>query len=261
MMAEASAMFDLFSGDRHRAPHRSSVPVLISTAVHVIVVGVVLAIPILYVSAELPRVPDLVGFVVSTAPSPPPPPPPPPPAPAATPSKPKAIKPLPTASSRAAPVEAPREIVEEKPVDMRSADGVPGGVEGGVPGGVVGGVVGGLISELPPPPPPPPPPSPPPVARAPVRIGGELKAPALVERVEPEYPPIAVRAKVQGVVILEAVVDPDGLVEDVRVLRSIPLLDKAAIAAVRQWRYSPLLLNGTPERFVLTVTVSFSLST
>ena len=68
-------MFELFSEDRHRAPHRSSVPVLISTAAHVVVVGVVLAIPILYVSAELPRVPDMVAFVVSTAPSPPPPPP------------------------------------------------------------------------------------------------------------------------------------------------------------------------------------------
>jgi protein TonB len=124
-------------------------------------------------------------------------------------------------------------------------------------GGVAGGVVGGLISELPPPPPSP---SPPPAARAPVRIGGELKAPTLVERVEPEYPPLAARAQVQGVVILEALVDHEGRVEDVRVLRSIPLLDKAAIAAVRQWRYSPLLLNAKPERFVLTVTVGFRLS-
>jgi periplasmic protein TonB len=63
------------------------------------------------------------------------------------------------------------------------------------------------------------------------------------------------------VVILEAVVDRKGQVEDVRVLRSIPLLDRAAIEAVRQWRYSPLLLNGRPERFVLTVTVSVNLST
>jgi protein TonB len=94
-----------------------------------------------------------------------------------------------------------------------------------------------------------------------VRVGGELKAPALIERVEPDYPLLAVRAQVQGVVILEAVVDRQGRVEDVRVLRSIPLLDQAAIAAVRQWRYSPLFLNGKPERFVLTVTVSFSLST
>jgi len=66
---------------------------------------------------------------------------------------------------------------------------------------------------------------------------------------------------VQGVVILEAVVDRHERVEDVRVLRSIPLLDRAAITAVRQWRNSPVLLNGTPERFVLTVTVSFSLAT
>ncbi len=88
-----------------------------------------------------------------------------------------------------------------------------------------------------------------------------MTAPALLERVEPEYPPIAVRAQVKGVVILEAVVGLDGRVEDVRVLRSIPLLDAAAIQAVRKWRYSPLLLNGTPERFVLTVTVSFSLAT
>jgi protein TonB len=92
-------------------------------------------------------------------------------------------------------------------------------------------------------------------------VGGEVKAPALVERVEPEYPSLALRAQVHGVVILEAVVDREGRVEDLRVLRSIPLLDRAAIDAVRQWRYSPLLLNGRPEGFVLTVTVSFSLST
>ena len=250
-------MFELFSEDRRRAPHRSSIPVLISTAVHVIVLGVVLAVPILYVSEELPEIPDMLTFVVSAAP-PPPPPPPPPPAPASAPARPKVTKPVPTASPRTAPVEAPRQIVEETPVDTETEEGIPGGVEGGIPGGVVGGVVGGLIPDISPPPPPP---QPAPVARDPVRVGGDLKAPALIERVEPEYPPLAVRAQVQGVVILEAVVDPQGRVEDVRVLRSIPLLDNAAIAAVRQWRYSPLLLNGEPERFVLTVTVSFSVST
>jgi protein TonB len=233
--------------------------VLISTAAHIIVLSVLLAIPILFGSVELPEAPDMLAFVVSAAPPPPPPPPPPAPVPASTSSKPKAIKPVPTVSPRAAPVQAPREIVEETHVDAGSEDGLPGGVEGGIPGGVLGGVVGGVLTDLPPPPPPPPPS--PPVARDPVRVGGELKAPALIERVEPEYPPLAVRAQVQGVVILEAVVDQQGRVEDVRVLRSIPLLDGAAIAAVRQWLYSPLLLNGKPERFVLTVTLSFSLST
>jgi len=246
-------MFDLFSGDR-RAPHRSSIPVLISTAAHVIVLGAMLAIPILYVTEDLPEIPDMLTFVVSAAP-PPPPPPPPPAAPAPTPSKPKVTKPVPTTSPRAAPVEAPREIIEETYDEIGSEEGVPDGVEGGIPGGVVGG----FIIDLPQPPPPPPPPAP--VTRDPVRVGGDLKAPALVERVEPEYPPLAVRAKVEGVVILEALVDLQGRVESVRVLRSIPLLDNAAIAAVRQWRYSPLLLNGQPERFVLTVTLSFSLST
>jgi protein TonB len=249
-------MFELFSGDRRRPPHRSSIPVLISTAAHVIVLGVLLAIPILYVSEDLPEIPDMLTFVVvSAAPPPPPPPPPPPAAPAATPSKPKVTKPVPSTSPRPAPVETPREIVDETYVDLGDEEGVLNGVEGGIPGGVVGGFMIDF------PPPPPPPPTPAPVAREPVRVGGDLKAPALVERVEPEYPPLAVRAKVQGVVILEARVDRQGRVEDVRVLRSIPLLDNAAITAVRQWRYSPLLLNGQPERFVLTVTVSFSLST
>jgi periplasmic protein TonB len=252
---EASAMFELFSGERRRASHRSTIPVLISTAAHLIVVGILLAISVVYVTTELPQVPDMLAFVASAAP---PPPPPPPPAPASTASKRKVTKPVPTVSPRAAPVEAPPEIVEETHVDTGSEEGVQGGIEGGVAGGVVGGIVGGLVAtDLPPPPPPPPAP----IERGPVRVGGEVKAPALLERVEPEYPPLAVRAQVQGVVILEAVVDRQGGIEDVRVLRSIPLLDGAAIAAVRQWRYSPLLLNGKPERFVLTVTLNFSLST
>ena len=248
-------MFELFSGDSRRAPHRSTLPALVSTAAHVIAIGGLLAIPLFYVGPDVPEVPDVLAFVAAA----PPPPPPPPPAPAAPsrPSKPKAVKPTPPINPRAAPVEAPREIVEEAPVAAID-EGVEGGVEGGIPGGVVGGVVGGLVSDLPMPPPPPPPP---PAPREPLRIGGDVKAPALIERVAPKYPPIAMSAHIQGVVILEAVVDRQGRVEDVRVLRSIPLLDKAAVDAVQQWRYSPLLLNGRPERFVLTVTVSFSLST
>jgi protein TonB len=247
-------MFELFSGDRRRAPHRDTIPVLIAGAAHVIGVGALLAIPIVYVTTGPPLVPDMLAFVTS-APSPPPPPPPPPPA-ASPASTRQVVKPVPTVSARAVTVEAPSEIVEEMHVDTSSLAGVPGGIEGGVLGGVVGGVVGGLIAaDLPPPPPPAA------VEPGPVRVGGELKAPKLLERVEPEYPPLAVRARVQGVVILEAVVDRQGRVEDVSVLRSIPLLDRAAIAAVRQWHYSPLLLNGQPERFVLTVTLSFSLPT
>src|SRR6185503_4738138 len=132
-----------------------------------------------------------------------------------------------------------------------------GGVEGGVPGGVTGGVVGGILSSAPPPPPPPPPPAP--VMRAPVRIGGQITAPALLHRVEPTYPEMARFAQLSGMVILEAVVGTDGCVESVTILRSRHLLlDKASTEALLQWRYSPLVLNGIPTPFVLTVTFNFN---
>jgi protein TonB len=78
--------------------------------------------------------------------------------------------------------------------------------------------------------------------------------------VGPVYPQLAVQAQVEGVVVLETVIDREGRVEDVRVLRSISLLDKAAVEAVKQWRYAPLLVNGHAVRFILTVTVTFALS-
>ena len=77
---------------------------------------------------------------------------------------------------------------------------------------------------------------------------------------KPEYPMLAQQARVQGFVILEARVGVDGAVQSARVIRSIPLLDEAALAAVQQWRYQPLLLNGMPMPFVLTVTVVFKIS-
>ena len=78
-------------------------------------------------------------------------------------------------------------------------------------------------------------------------------------RASPEYPQIAISAKKEGIVILEATVNADGLVSHVRVLRSEPLLDKAAVDAVKQWRFSPLQLNGRAQPFILSVTVSFNL--
>jgi protein TonB len=80
-----------------------------------------------------------------------------------------------------------------------------------------------------------------------------------VKNVPPTYPPIAQSARVQGVVIIEAVIGPSGKVQDARVLRSIPLLDQAALDAVRQWEYTPTLLNGVPVPVIMTVTVNFTL--
>ena len=159
---------------------------------------------------------------------------------------------VPATSVLAAPVEAPATIEPEPRGEEGFELGVPGGVEGGIPGGVVGGVVGGLPEAVPPPPPPP--------QRGPVRIGGQIEAPALLQRVEPFYPPFAVHAHLEGIVILEAIVDRDGTVADVKVLRTAGMvLDREALAAVRQWRYSPLILNGIAERFMLSVTLSFHL--
>jgi protein TonB len=243
-------MFDLITGQARHLPRRQTGPMLISTIVQSLAWALVIALPLLYVTQSIPDVPTMMAFVAA-APAPPPPPPPP----AAAPAKPadQAAKPVATAGATI-PVSAPAKIAPEAatPTDV----GVPGGVEGGVPGGVIGGIVGGLPTEVPPPPPPPPP-----AARVPVRTGGNIQAPALLHRVEPEYPPLAVRAQLQGLVILEATVDENGRVQSVKVLRSdAPLLDGAAIAAVKQWRYAPLTLNGTREPFILTVMLSFHLT-
>ena len=158
------------------------------------------------------------------------------------------VQPVPVSNPNAAPVEAPKEIVPEPP-SVPSTAGVPGGVEGGIPGGTVGGVVGGL-PEAPPPPPPP---------AAPVRVGGNIKTPTKTKDVRPVYPPIAQSARVSGVVIIEATIGADGKVKDAKVLRSIPLLDQAALDAVKQWQFTPTLLNGVPVPVIMTVTVNFTL--
>lgn len=75
----------------------------------------------------------------------------------------------------------------------------------------------------------------------------------------PVYPPIAQSARVQGIVIIEATIGPDGAVKDAKVLRSIPLLDGSALEAVRQWVFTPTLLNGVPVPVIMTVTVQFTL--
>jgi protein TonB len=104
------------------------------------------------------------------------------------------------------------------------------------------------------------PPKPPPQAGpAPVRTGGNIKAPTKTRDVKAVYPAIAQSARVQGVVIIEATIDQQGRVSDARVLRSIPLLDQAALDAVRQWEFTPTLLNGVAVPVIMTVTVQFSL--
>ncbi|MNC85165.1 transport protein TonB [compost metagenome] len=120
------------------------------------------------------------------------------------------------------------------------------------PGSGLSGVPGSIAAPLPPQPPWP-------AAAGAIRVGGQIRAPVLVQRVNPVYPAIAQSARVQGVVILEAVIGEDGRVRDARVLRSIPLLDQAALDAVKQWAYEPTRLNGAPVPVIMTVTVQFTM--
>jgi protein TonB len=249
-------MFELISGGpRHPFHDRTMTPTLVSVAGHVLVITGLLVIPLLYATERLPSVAATMAFVapelVAAAP---PPPPPPPPSNIARSKGASAQSHEEAPTAPAIPLDAPAGVAPE-PTAVADAVGAVGGFEGGVIGGVVGGIVGGLVAAAPPPPPPPPVP---PAPRTPVRIGGNIQAPILLHRVDPAYPDIAVVAKVGGMVILEATVGVDGAVDSVRLLRGIKFLDQAAMDAVKQWRYSPLVLNGVPTAFVLTVTLNFS---
>ena len=92
---------------------------------------------------------------------------------------------------------------------------------------------------------------------APVRVGGQIKPPTKVKDVKPLYPAIARSARVAGAVVIAATIDEEGKVIDAKVVRSIPLLDQAALDAVQQWEYMPTLLNGVPVPVLVTVTINF----
>lgn len=91
-----------------------------------------------------------------------------------------------------------------------------------------------------------------------VKVGGQIKPPTKIKDVAPVYPEIAKAARVSGAVVIEATIGSDGKVIDTKVVRSIPLLDQAAVDAVRQWEYTPTLLNGAPVPVLMTVTINFA---
>jgi len=91
-----------------------------------------------------------------------------------------------------------------------------------------------------------------------IRVGGQVRPPIRIKEVAPLFPAIAKSARVYGDVVIEATIDEEGKVADARVVKSVPLLDQAALDAVRQWEYQPSLLNGVPTAVVATVTVKFT---
>lgn len=223
---------------------------VVSATVHALLVAAIVVVPLFFYDAiPQPSESILKAFFVSPAEVAPAPPPPPPPAPAVR----AAIKvpaPIPVAPPAfVAPIEVPEGLQQAEGIELGFGveGGVPGGVEGGVPGGVLGGVVGGAMSQLAPPP------------TKVVRVGGNIVTPKMIKKVAPEYPDLAKASRLGAIIIMEAQVDTHGAVNSVNILRGHPLFDEAAVSAVKQWRYRPLLLNGEPTQFIVTVTLNFNI--
>lgn len=234
--------------------------VFISFLFQIVLVIVAILIPLIFTDS-LPKT-QLTSFLVA----PPPPPPPPPPPQAVQQVKPvKVIKRQFDMGVLTAPKEIPKEvamITEDEMPPPGAGIGVVGGVAGGVPGGTMGGVIGGIIGGVPsaaPPPPPPPAEKPKPATPQRIRVGGNVAEAKVINRVQPVYPPLAKQARVSGTVRLNAVISRDGTIQDLQVVSGHPLLVQAALQAVRQWRYSPTLLNGEPVEVVTVIDVNFTL--
>ena len=208
--------------------------VLLSVLAHTLVVAAAVMVPL--VASDAVILPARFVVIYSAPPLPPPLP------------RPTAVakESLPVAKP-SVPVEAPQGITAESPIQSTS-DPVAGSEynAGLVPGGEFSGLLSSPIPASVP-------------EQVPVRPGGDIQRPMKVKDVAPTYPAIARAARVQGIVIVEATIGPTGKVQDARILRSIPLLDAAALDAVRQWEFTPTRLNGIPIAVVMTVTVDFRL--
>ncbi|HEV3512122.1 MAG TPA: energy transducer TonB [Candidatus Sulfotelmatobacter sp.] len=218
-------------------------------------VGIMLIVPLMF-TEELPKA-QLLTFLTAPAP------PPPPPAPAAA-EPVRVVHQIQTDMLNTGQLRTPTKIPqkvemikeEEAPPPMMAAGGVVGGVPGGIPGGQLGGVIGGIVSAAS-------------NAAVPkfvlatpqrVRISQGVTKGLLIHRAEPMYPPLARAARVQGEVILTAIISTTGQIENLQLVSGHPMLVPAALEAVKQWRYKPYLLNGTPVEVETTITVIFSLS-
>jgi protein TonB len=226
---------------------------IFSLVLQCFLVGVLILLP-LWFTDVLPKQ-QLLTFLEA-------PPPPPPPPPAAAPAS-SVVKVVKVASDimngqlrTPSRIPAKVQMLKEAEVPPPSVSGgVVGGVPGGVPGGQLGGVIGGILSSS---------------SSAPklskivptvqrVRVSQGVTKGMLIFRIEPTYPTVARLARVQGVVVLTAIIGKDGTIQNLQLVSGHPLLAPAAIEAVKQWRYKPFLLNGQPVEVETTVNVIFQL--
>ncbi len=227
----------------------------LSVVFHIIVISALVIIPILS-KANLPKYAVNAAFL---APPPPPPPPPPPKGGKKVNKKlQEKLKQLkkeqqkqPQTQALVAPLNIPEEEPEEADTGLlQGLQGIGEGVEGGVEGGIEGGVKEGSLVDV-----------------VGGEVGGDLEnakvivqPPKIIKRVIPEYPELAKKIRVQGIVILQCITDIYGNVVRIKVLSSPhPLLTKAAIDAVRQWKFEPMVINGIPKPVKFSLTVHFNL--
>jgi len=218
-------------------------------------IGVMILVPLIWTEV-LPKA-SLVNMLTAPAPPPPPPPPPPPQ---------QVVKVHVIPRQFTGTLTAPRAIPTK--VAMITEDALPpasfgdaiGGVPGGIPGGT--GVALGGVGFAPPPPPPPPPKvaEVKPKQDGPLRVGGNVQSARLIKHPTPLYPAIAKSARIQGTVVLQAIIGKDGTVQQLKMVSSAsPLLVQAAMDAVKQWVYQPTLLNNEPVDVITEITVNFTL--
>lgn len=217
-----------------------------SFGLQAVIIGIMILIPLLFTEA-LPKT-QLMTFLVA-----PPPPPPPPPPPAAV----KVVKQVETDivnNQLRTPTKIPKKVEMIKEEEAPPSVGVVGGVPGGIPGGQMGGVIGGIIGNTPV--------AVPKVATPQrVRVSQGVTQGMVLKRVQPMYPQMAKIARVQGPVVLAAIIGKDGTIQNLHVISTAsPLLNQAALDAVKQWRYRPYILNGEPVEVDTQITVNFTLS-
>lgn len=212
--------------------------VALSAMVQFVIIGILILIPLIYTEA-LPT-----GMLSTFLVAPAPPPPPPPPAAPVKVVRPRIIQP----QRMVAPTVIPKKIEIVKEVAPDVSAGPDFGVAGGT-GGPLGGGLSGVIA----------PPPPKPVAPARIRVGGNVQSAMLVRQVQPIYPQIARTAHISGTVVLHAIIAKDGTIQELQYVSGPPLLMRAAMDAVREWRYKPTLLNGEPVEVDTTISVVFTL--
>jgi periplasmic protein TonB len=239
----------LDSGQQERTRRRFAA--VLSFTFQCLLIGVLLVVPLMF-TEELPRQ-QLLTFLEA-------PPPPPPPAAEAVAKVVRQIRSdLLTGGQLRTPSRIPEKVQmirEEEAPPPLPMGGVVGGVPGGIPGGQLGGVIGGIVSQtsslvprlaMPAPP-------------KRIRISQGVTRGSLIQKIEPKYPPLALAARIQGQVLLKAIIGKAGEIKELDLVSGHAFLAPAAIAAVRQWRYRPFLLNGEPIEVETTVTVTFQIS-